>query len=374
MQTQEILDAIDPCITAVAIIDLDKLASNYRKINSELAKDTVVGAVVKANSYGFGAIQVSKKLYREGCRNFFVATPSEGVEIRQVLNNDANIYSLIGILHGCEEMYEKYRIIPVLNNMYQVNLWLDYSKRIGKKLPAVIQVDTGMSRNGLSTKDMEKYHEKITDGIDISFILSHLACADEVENPQNRLQLDSFKKTLKMFGENVKASFSATNGILLGEEYHFDVVRPGKALYGFSIRKDKVDTFEPVMDVYARIIQISDLPQGCTIGYGATFATQKPLRTVTVGMGYADGFMRKFSGFGHGFINGHKVPIIGRVSMDYVVFDATDIYESEIKIGNWVSFTRDPDYTLERWALEMDTLPHEVSCRFGPRVKRVYVG
>ncbi len=371
---QNILDTVEPYVLSSAVIDLDKMSRNYHKVQSELSSGAVVAGIVKANSYGFGAVPVSKRLYKEGCRHFFVATVEEGLEIRRVLNNDAQIFLLAGIMKGSEQICLENSLTPVLNDMNEIDLWIDFSKKIGEKLTAAIQVDTGMVRNGLSQKDIEKYHTKITDNINIAFVMSHLACADLVGHYKNIDQLNRFKEMLSFFGNNVKASFSATNGIFLGKEYQFDIVRPGKALYGFSVREDKIDTFEPVMDIYTRIIQLNTISKGETIGYGATFVAERDMKTVTLGMGYADGFMRKFGGFGHAFIKGKRVPIVGRISMDYMVADVTDLEEvSELQIGEWVALTQSPDYTLEKWALQMNTLPHEVACRLGRRVKKIYI-
>lgn len=372
---QSVLETVEPYVLSAAVIDLNKTARNYRKVQSEVSENTVVAGVVKANAYGFGAVQVSKRLYKEGCRHFFVATVEEGLEIRKVLNNDAKIFLLAGIMKGSEQICLENFLTPILNSMNEVDLWINFSKKIGKRLTAAIQVDTGMVRNGLSKSDIEKYHEKITNNIDVAFVMSHLACADLAGHYKNTEQLNKFKEMLAFFGAGVKASFSATNGIFLGKNYQFDIVRPGKALYGFSVREDKIGSFEPVMDIYTRIIQLNTLCKGETIGYGATFVAERDMKTATLGIGYADGFMRKFGGFGHAFIRGKRVPIVGRISMDYVVVDVTDLKEaSELQIGEWAALTQSPDYTLERWALQMNTLPHEVACRLGRRVKKIYVG
>lgn len=396
------LGALDPYVLSAAVIDLDALAANYHEVQAKLAypNRTVVAGVVKANAYGFGAIEVSKRLYKEGCRNFFVASLEEGLEIRRVLLNDAKIFLLGGVLAGCEQLCFINNLTPVLNSMHEVDLWRNFTKNLGQKLPAAIQVDTGMVRNGLSLKDIEEHHDDISKDIDITFVMSHLACPDELDHYKNAEQLERFSKVLDRFqndarmkAENsfsdgsggvrlvksgrIKASLSATNGIFLGPQYQFDIVRPGKALYGFSVRKDLIGSFKPVMNVFARITQINDIAQGETIGYGATFKAPRPMRTVTLGIGYADGFMRKFDGFGHAFIGGQRVPMVGRISMDYAVVDVTDldpkIRDSELKIGNWVALTQSPEYTLEKWALQMDTLPHEVACRLGRRVHKVYL-
>ncbi|MDR3180212.1 MAG: alanine racemase [Holosporaceae bacterium] len=367
------IENIEPQILAAVTINLNALAHNYHTVKQELNDDMVLAAVVKANAYGFGMVPVSRRLYREGCRQFFVATVDEGINLRKQLPRDIDIFVLGGLFSGCEKMLLDWNLLPVLNSMHQVKLWTDYSKNTQKKLAAAIHVDTGMCRNGISLEEVDKYGQDISKTINLQLVISHMACADTLNHYMNELQLQKFKHVLKVFG-NVKGSFSATNGIFLGKEYLFDMVRPGKSLYGFSIREDRVGSLEPVMDIFARITQINEINAGDTIGYGATFTASRSMKTITLGIGYADGFMRKFSGFGYGFIGGKKVSAVGRISMDYMVLDATDVDDSFLNEGNWVALTRTPDYTLEKWALELETLPHEVACRFGERVKRVYIG
>ncbi|MCR5224668.1 MAG: alanine racemase [Alphaproteobacteria bacterium] len=369
----DILDKTAPHILAVSVINLDNVAKNYAQIKAGLTEKTQVAGVIKANSYGFGAVPVAKRLYKEGCRMFFVATIEEGIEARNVLANDAQIFVLSGLLAGTEDTLTNYELTPVLNNPYQADLWIAHETKVGKKLDTVVHVDTGMFRNGFSQEDAELYSKKITQNLNLNFVMSHLACADILGHPMNKIQLEKFRTALKTFG-NPKGSLSATNGMFLGSEYDFDVVRPGKSLYGFSIRKDKIGSFLPVMDVYARIVQINKLKAGDTIGYGATFVAEHDMTTVTIGIGYADGFMRKFAGYGHGFLGGKRIPIVGRISMDYMTLDASEVDTQYLKMGDWVALTQSPDYTLEKWALELNTLPHEVACRFGPRVKKVYIG
>ena len=364
------LDKVGPEILAASVINLDNVAKNYGIVRQELAPNKEAAAVVKADAYGFGAIQVSRKLYQEGCRKFFVATIGEGIEIRKVLPLDAQIYVLSGVFPGTEEMIYRYHLVPVLNCSEQLHWWHDYAKKIGERLHTVVHLDTGMSRNGFMSDDMGDI-ELIND-LTLDFVMSHLACADDVSSEMNQLQLQRFIEKTKPFG-NVKRCFSATNGIFLGGDYQFDIVRPGKALYGFSIRKDKIGSVIPVLDLYARIVQINHLHKGDTIGYGATFTADHDMTTVTVGIGYADGFMRKFSNFGCAFLGGVKMPMVGRISMDYMTFDASNVDPKFLNIQDWVGLTS-PEYTLENWSLELNTLPHEVACRFGRRVKKVYVG
>ena len=374
MEFQKILGNVDPQVLSVAVVNLDNVAYNYHKIEDELAKGSIVSAVVKGNSYGFGAIPISKRLYKEGCRNFFVATINEGIEIRNtLLDKDARIFVLSGVFENTEDLLLKYNLIPVLNNWNQADLWVKKAKDLNKKLDAVVHVDTGMSRNGFLAEDENHSCGDILNNLNLLFIMSHLACADDVSSKMNRKQLDRFKLALKRFG-NPKACLSATNGIFLGKDYQFDIVRPGKSIYGFSIREDMIGIVKPVMDIFSRIVQVNHLKKGDTVGYGSTFVVPHDMTSITLGMGYSDGFMRKFSGFGCGFLGGKKLPMIGRISMDYITLDASEVDERYLKLGNWVALTHSPDYTVEKWALELGTIPHEITCRLGSRVERIYVG
>lgn len=369
-EIEEALSRVGAEILSVAVINLDNVAKNYHIVQQNLAPNKEAAGVVKANAYGFGAVPVARKLYNEGCRKFFVATVDEGIAVRHVLPLDASVYVLSGVFAGIEKILQRHHLTPVLNCSEQADFWLAFAHKIGEKLPTVIHIDTGMARNGFR----EDYdYTRIQNDLHLDFVMSHLACADEVDNQLNQLQLQRFIERTKIFG-NVKKCMSATNGIFLGDDFQFDIVRPGKALYGFSIREDKIGTVIPVMDLFARIVQVNHLQKGDTIGYGATFTAEHEMTTVTVGMGYADGFMRKFSGFGYGFLGGKKMPVVGRVSMDYMTLDASEVDPKFLKIGDWVALTNSSDYTLEKWALELGTIPHEISCRLGERVKKVYIG
>ncbi len=367
------LKKVEPQILSVAIINLDNLSYNYHKLQTELAPNSIVSAVVKGNAYGFGMVPISKRLYKEGCRYFFVATINEGIELRHSLpDENVKIFVLSGVMPNTEGLFINNKLIPVLNNYMQAELWINFAKKLYKKLDTVVHVDTGMSRNGFFIEDENYSLKNILTNLNLLFVMSHLACADEADNELNKKQLNRFKIALKRFG-NPKACLSATNGIFLGKDFQFDIVRPGKALYGFSIRKDKIGTVKPVMNIFSAIVQINHLKKGDTVGYGATFTADKDMTTITIGMGYSDGFMRKFSGFGYGFFKGHKLPMVGRISMDYITLDASSVDEKYLKLGEWIALTEDSDYTLENWALELGTIPHEISCRLGDRVKRVYI-
>ncbi len=374
MNFQKVLDKVAPQVLSVAVINLDNIAYNYHKVEDELAKGSIVSAVVKGNSYGFGAIPVSRRLYKEGCRNFFVATIDEGIEIRNLLpDENVRIFVLSGVFENTEDLLLEYKLVPVVNNWVQTDMWVKKAKVLNKKLDVAVHVDTGMSRNGFLEEDEQRSIDDILNNLNLLFVMSHLACADDVSSEMNKKQLERFKSALKKFG-NPMSCLSATNGIFLGKDYQFDMVRPGKAIYGFSIREDMIGIVKPVMDIFSRIVQINHLKKGDTIGYGSTFTAPRDMTSVTIGIGYSDGFMRKFSGFGCGFLGGKRIPMVGRISMDYITLDASEVDEKYLKLGNWVALTRSPDYTVEKWALELGTIPHEITCRLGSRVEKIYIG
>lgn len=373
-QFESVLEGVEPQILSAVIINLDNVAYNYHRIKNKMPNGGKVAAVVKGDSYGLGSVPISKRLYKEGCRYFFVATINEGIQIREALpTDDVKIFILSGIFANTEDLFIRSRLIPVLNNFAQTELWLNIAQRLRKKLEAVIHIDTGMSRNGFTDElELERLIQ-VRDQLNVLFIMSHLACADDISSKMNKKQLDRLNEARKRFG-NLPVSFSSTNGIFLGDEYKFDIVRPGKALYGFVVRQDLIGEVRPVVDIFARIVQVNHLKSGDTIGYGSTFTAPHDMKTISIGMGYSDGFMRKFSGFGCGFLGGKKMPVVGRISMDYFTLDASEIDDKYLKLGEWVALTRYPDYTVEEWAHELNTIPHEITCRLGPRVKRVYVG
>lgn len=374
MDFQKVLDKVAPQVLSVAVINLDNIAYNYHKVEDVLAKGSIASAVVKGNSYGFGAVPISKRLYKEGCRNFFVATIDEGIEIRNTLSDEnVKIFVLSGVFENTEDILLKYKLVPVVNNWVQADLWVKKAQTLNKKLDVAVHVDTGMSRNGFLEEDEERSIQDILNNLNLLFVMSHLACADDVSSEMNKKQLERFKAALKKFG-NPMSCLSATNGIFLGKDYQFDMVRPGKAIYGFCIREDMIGVVKPVMDIFSRIVQVNHLKKGDTIGYGSTFIAPRDMTSVTIGIGYSDGFMRKFSGFGGGFLGGKRLPMVGRISMDYITLDASEVDEKYLKLGNWVALTHSPDYTIEKWALELGTIPHEITCRLGGRVEKIYIG
>lgn len=368
------LNDLKPYDLCAAVINLNSLIKNYEQIREKVGDNVVCSAVVKANAYGLGSDKIAPALEDNGCQNFFVATIEEGIEVRSVLKHEeSKIFVLGGVLNNTEQYFVDYRLTPVITNDNQLEIWHNYAQKLNQKLQCVLHVDTGMTRNGFTLERFKHLADTdLLQNLDILYIMSHFACADDVQSPMNDIQIQRFNDACSAF-PGIKRSISSTNGIFLGQKYICDMVRPGKALYGFAVRNDLIGSLTPVIGIYARIIQVNEIDAGQTVGYGATFVAKKHMRLITVGIGYADGLMRKLAGFGYAYINNYKIPMVGRVSMDYAVFDVTDVPVDDVKIGNWISLANDT-YTLERLAIDSDTIPHEITCKLGIRVKKVYVG
>lgn len=371
--TKEALQSLEPYVVCAAVINKASVRKNYRHISNLAGVNTVCSAVVKADAYGLGATELSPVLELCGCNDFFVATIDEGMELRNAIGKSApNIYVLGGVLRYTEEYFSEHNLIPVLVNDEQLSRWIDYSMLLGRRLPCIMHVDTGMTRNGFNVNRMKAISsdERLSQ-LDIRYIMSHFACADDVSSTKNSEQISAFDDVCAYY-PGIRKSISSTNGIFLHNHFAYDMIRIGKALYGFAIRSDLIGTLAPVVEIYARIVQINEIGEGVTVGYGATFTSDKNLRLITVGMGYADGLMRKLQQYGYAYLHGYKIPMVGRISMDYAVFDVTNVPSDLVRTGDWISFAHD-DVTLERMAIDSGTIPHEITCKLGRRVRKVYV-
>lgn len=367
------LDSVEPYVVCAAIINTNAVVANYQKIASLVNPETKCSAVVKADAYGLGAVKIAPELEKIGCDEFFVATIDEGIELRNCLKNDkSKIFVLGGVINNTEEYFTSNNLIPVIVNDDQLTRWRKYGQKIERILPCVFHVDTGMARNGFTPERMIEIgkNDNLTN-FDIKYIMSHFACADDVMSNKSKEQVNIFNDVCKFF-QNIKRSMSSTNGIFLDRQYGYEMARIGKALYGFAIRDDLIGSLNPAIEIYARIVQINEILPGQTVGYGATFKAKKRMKLATIGMGYADGLMRKLSQFGYAYIDDFKVPMVGRISMDYAVFDVTDVPEEKIVLGNWMSLANS-EATLEQMSIDSGTIPHEITCKLGKRVKKIYV-
>lgn len=347
------------------IIDLATIQQNYAKIR-QLAPGAEAGAVVKANAYGLGATEVVPALADAGCRTFYVAHTSEGREARAALaGRTADIYVFNGFWPAELPALRSADLFPVINELAQ----LEQLRELAPDLPCALHFDTGMNRLGLGPEetDILVADPSRLDAIDVRQIMSHLACADEPVYPLNRLQLQRFARIREAF-PGIPASLSNSAGILLGPDYHFDVLRPGLALFGGVPAPGYPSPFEPAVEIDAPILQIRTLHPGDTVGYGATFQADAPRRIATVAAGYADGLLRAFGNGGFGRIGGTRVPILGRVSMDLIGVDITDV-EGEIAPGQPVCFLGGD---IEDMAGSAATISYEFLVRLGLRFHRIY--
>ncbi|MDH3230752.1 MAG: alanine racemase [Alphaproteobacteria bacterium] len=349
-------------------IDLGAVAANYRLL-AELAAPAEAAAAVKADGYGLGLEPVVRTLTTQGCRTFFVATIAEGIELRALLP-DAVIGVLNGLIAGRAADFKAQRLVPVLNDLGQVDAWRDWS-RDNPGAPAVLHLDTGMARLGLPPQELDILANDPArlDGVQLALIMSHLACADAPDDPMNRQQCDAFAAALARLPA-APASLAASSGIFLGPDYHFDMVRPGVCLHGVNPQPGRPNPMAPVVRLQAKILQIRDVDTPQTVGYGATHRFAGPTRVATVAAGYADGYLRSLSGRGTARFRDIPVPIIGRVSMDLITLDVTRAPEA--RPGDMLDLIG-PHHDVDALAAEAGTIGYEILTSLGRRYRRHYV-
>jgi alanine racemase len=363
--------------SGVVTIDLGRLAANWRTL-AGLVAPAECGAVVKADAYGLGAAQVIPALVAAGCRTFFVATIAEAAAAR-ALAAQATLYVLNG--PGPHASHELVRLAarPVLSSLDAVYEWADATARGGRSAPAALHVDSGLHRLGVPAPEVLRL---AADGallrrLDLRLVMSHLACADEPGHPLNGEQLAAFRAALSRF-PGIPASLAASDGLMLGPQFHFNLVRPGYALYGGQASRAARTPVSPVVTVEARVLQVHDVPAGATVGYGATWRAARPSRIATIAAGYADGFARALgtngeAGAGVVAIRGHLAPVVGRVSMDLTTVDVTDVPGRPPARGDLVELIG-PTVSLEAMGAAAGTIGYEVLTRLGRRFHRVYTG
>ncbi len=367
VQTQTSLAAAG----AVLTIDLDAVRENYRRLKARLGSSACAG-VVKADGYGLGATEIATALRKEGCDTFFVAHVEEGVRLRAVLGNRPAIYVLNGLPPGSEKEAVAAGLSAVVNSSEQLVAWRDAARRAGRRLPTAVQVDSGMARLGLSSAEVEAVaaSAEAFDGLDIRLVMSHLACADEPEHPANRAQLAEFERLRAMLPA-APASLANSSGIFLGPAYHFDLARPGAALYGINPTPGSKNPMLPVVRLEAKVIQTRTLGAGAGIGYGHTVVTEGPVETATISLGYADGWRRRAMAAAH--FEGVSLPFIGRVSMDSIILDISALPAGRLKPGDFVQMIG-PAQTLDQVAGLTETIGYEILTSLGHRFHRQYIG
>ncbi|MDK1375481.1 MULTISPECIES: alanine racemase [unclassified Sinorhizobium] len=362
-------------------IDLAALADNWRAMNERSGRARAA-AVLKADAYGLGIAQAAPALYAAGARDFFVANAEEGAELRPLVP-DGRIYILAGMWPGNEELFFDNDLVPIINSEEQLAVFMAALSERGDH-PCVLHVDTGMNRLGLSVEEAVALANDPARPASFSpvLVMSHLACGDEPKHPMNVYQLERFRAAAAAF-EGVPASLANSGGVFLGKDYHFDLTRPGIAVYGGEAVNGAVNPMKPVVTAEARIIQVRTVPSGATASYGASARFSRDTRIATVAIGYADGYHRSVSGGGvtlrqampsgaYGFLHGRKVPHVGRVTMDLSLFDVTDLPEKAVRAGDYIElFGR--NVAIDDVARAGGTIGYELLTSLGHRYYRSYI-
>lgn len=346
--------------TPVLEINLNKLIDNY-KLLSKIIAPAVPSAVVKDDAYGIGAVEVSKALYeRAGCRHFWVAHASEGEKIVDVCP-DATIYVLQGIGKDSLDIFKKRKLTPVITSL---EMWQFYKKHKIEGVKPVIYIETGLNRLGFREDELKKLSSK--DLKSFSLVMSHLACADEKDHFMNARQLENFKRLKEKYFNELPASLSASDGAFLGADFCFDMVRLGAAMYGINTAPYRENQMKNIITLKAPVLQIADLQKGEFVGYSATYRANTNRKIAIVSAGYGDGLPRALSNVGKVFfktgLKWEEARILGRVSMDNIICDVTDV--KNLQVGEFGYFILD-EYTLDDIARDAGTIGYEIVSNIG---------
>ncbi len=349
-------------------INLSALQENYRSFCA-MTKAQVAG-VLKADAYGLGVEPVFKALRKEGCKIFFVATPEEAFALR-ALDHDVQISVLGGLWPGAEEDYFAHDVRPVLNSLEMIRRWQAFARKKEQALPATVHFDTGMNRLGLSADETQSLLEDQTclDGLDLQYVMSHFACADDKDHPMTAQQYERFEKIAAVF-PNVKKSLANSPGLFRSKEYHYDLVRPGYALYGGNPAPETNNPVKPVVHLEVPALQVRNVQKGETIGYGASHVFEQNTQSATIALGYADGFLRSGSNKASVFFKGQACPVLGRVSMDLVTIGIGHLREKP-EPGDRIEILGDHQ-GVDDLAQACGTIGYEILTSLGRRYQRVY--
>lgn len=356
-------------------IDLGAVVKNWRALDSISAK-ALTGAVVKGDAYGTGLLPASMALFNAGARFFFVATPDEAVNLRRALP-DIHIFVLDGLYPGAADLYAKERIMPILGSLEMLEEWMAHCVSANEAFPAALHFDTGMSRLGFRIQESDVVRDKIEDfGYMPQMIMSHLACADQANHEKNRTQLALFQSILAQF-PGIPASLANSAGTMNSRENHFQMVRPGIALYGGRAVNGRKNPMTPVVKLEVPVLQVREGKTGETVGYGAAYTLDRDSRIAIIALGYADGFLRSLSSTntrqgGRIVFNRRIAPVIGRVSMDLIAVDVTDLGPAAPKPGDMVEIFG-KTITLDSQADVAGTIGYELLTGLKGRYKRSYI-
>jgi alanine racemase len=360
----------------VLTIDLDALAANWRKLE-KTGVPAECAAVIKANAYGCGIEPVAKALAGAGCKTFFVATLDEALAARAALPS-ATLYVLNGFIQNTGDTYAKIDARPVIGEINELAEWDVFCRRTGWAGGAAIHIDTGMHRLGLTVTEAQSLVPRINAGDHgISLVMSHLACAESLHHLMNAKQLATFREVASLFA-GIPASLANSSGIFLGSPFHFDMVRSGAALYGVNPTPEADNPMQPVVELRARVMQIRHIERGETVGYGGIWTARRPTTLAIIAAGYADGYFRA-GGSNDGtrgadvMVAGQRCPVAGRISMDLMAVDVTDVEKNAVRRGHFVTLIGE-GITIDELAHHFGTIGYEVLTSLGSRYARVYKG
>ena len=351
------------------IVNLRALRDNYRTLKTMGGVDCA--GVVKANGYGLGAAEVVGALLKEGCTQFFVATPDEGLAVRDAAG-DAQIAILGGLYQGAEEFYLENHLIPVINSLEEMRRWRDFSAEHDFALPYWLHIDTGMNRLGLGADETKQLIDDpdMADPLHMIGVMSHFACSDEKDHAMNKAQADAFAQVAKHFPDAQK-SLCNSSGIFRDNAWHHDLLRPGYALYGGNPTPETDNPMKPVVTLEVPVLQTRTVNKGGSIGYGATHTFKADDETATLALGYADGFFRSASSSASVYFKGQACPVLGRVSMDLVTIGIGHLGEKPAQ-GDMIEVLG-PHQGVDALAASCGTIGYEILTSLGHRYSREYL-
>ena len=357
--------------SGILSINLKALADNYRLFQDKVGEGRHVAGVVKADAYGLGLKPVVETLIDLKCPQFFVATLEEAIALRNI-NAQVPVAVLGGLFIGAEEDYTAHHITPVLNTPDDIARWSKQAKTKQDMLGGIIHFDTGMNRLGLSKDEAHALIEKpeMLDGINVQYVMTHFACADEKDHPLTKKQAHDFANLAQHF-PNAQKSLANSPGLFVDDAYHHDMVRPGYALYGGNPTPHTNNPMRSVVDLSVCILQIRLCKKGESIGYGASHVFEQDTMTATVALGYADGFLRSGSNKAMLYFNGQPCPVIGRVSMDLVTVDLSGIEGPPPKQGDALEILGE-NQNIDDLADAAGTIGYEILTSLGKRYHRSY--
>ncbi len=356
-------------------VDLGALVDNWRSLGRR-AMPSECAAVVKADAYGCGLEQVATALARAGCKTFFVADLSEARRLRPVAP-DAAIYVLNGLMPDTAPAFAELRARPVIGSMLELAEWDAFTAGQQWRGGAALHVDTGMNRLGITANEAAAMASRIrSENHGITLVMSHLACADEPDHPLNERQIALFRE-VRMLYRGIPSSLANSSGIFLGDKAHCDVVRPGVALYGVNPTPGQPNPMKPVVELKARIAQVRPVARGETVGYNATWTTRRATRLAIATLGYGDGYLRASGSSdeepgGFAMVAGKRCPIAGRISMDLLTIDVTDVPEGTVRRGDIATLIGD-DLPIDEVARTAGTIGYELLTSLGRRYHRDYL-